>query len=113
MDCRRLTVTGNALTYFQNLKNPIEDYYGKRHDKTVYVVVFQEGGVLREKITKICDSFMGERFEVPHGGFLAKINEIEQKINETKGVMAYTKSEIRSYLETINRLEDQDDVSAI
>lgn len=31
---------GNALTYFQDLKNPIEDYYGKKHEKTVYVVVF-------------------------------------------------------------------------
>ena len=79
----------------------------------MYVVVFQEGGILREKITKICDSFMGERFEIPHGGFAGKIHEIEKKINETKGVMSYTRSEIRSYLDTINRLEDNDDVSAI
>ena len=108
-----LNPVGNALSYFQELKNPIEDYFGRKHDKTVYVVVFQEGGVLREKITRICDSFMGERFEFPHGSFLAKIHEIEKKISETKGVMQYTRSEIRNYLETINRLEDNNDVSLI
>jgi len=33
--------------------------------KSVYIVVFQEGPQLRDKIVRICDSFLGQRFEIP------------------------------------------------
>lgn len=106
------TTRGNALTYFSDFPNPIEDYYGKKQWKTVYVVVFQEGDTLRDKITRICDSFMGERFEIPTGGFQAKMQDIENKILDTKNIMQLSKDEIRKYLLGINKFDDQD-VSAI
>ena len=104
---------GNVFTYFQDLNTQVEDYYGKKHEKCSYIVLFQEGLHLREKITRICDSFLGERFEIPHGGFKGKLLEIEAKISETKGVMMTTRTEIRKYLESINRLEDGEQTSAI
>lgn len=29
------------------------------------MVVYQDGDVIRDRVQKICDSFMGQRFEVP------------------------------------------------
>lgn len=78
---------GNALTYFKNFKAPMQDFYGKDQFKSVYVVVFQEGEVLREKIGRICDSFMGERYDIPSHGIQQKIEEIENRIQETKNVI--------------------------
>ena len=103
---------GNALCYFENFKAPIRDYYGNMTQKSVYVVIFQEGGSIRDKIIRICDSFLGERFDIPSGGVNTKINEINNKINDTRNVMQTTLDEIRKYLISINRA-DNTETSAI
>jgi len=72
----------------------------------VYVVIFQDGSSIRDKILKICDSFMGERFEIPEGGIANKINEINAKINDTRNVMGTTHDEVRNYLMKINKMEN-------
>lgn len=99
---------GNALCYFDDFKAPIKDYYGNVTQKSVYVVIFQEGGSMREKIIRICDSFLGERFDIPSGGVNAKIQEINNKINDTRNVMQITMDEVKKYLESINRAENTD-----
>ena len=33
--------------------------------KSVYIVMFWDGDAVREKIIRICDSFTGNRYEVP------------------------------------------------
>jgi hypothetical protein len=54
---------GKALTFFYDFSLPQKD--GTLHHKSVYIVVFQEGRQLREKIIRICDSFLGQRFDLP------------------------------------------------
>ncbi len=62
---------GKALTYFKEFTLPRQRVAGQwvTKQKAVYIVVFQEGRQIREKITRICDSFMGQRFDLPplHG----------------------------------------------
>lgn len=61
---------GKALTYFRDLDSAgLQDYAGQMDHKlrTVYVIVFQDGSHTRDKLTKICDSFMGKNFEIPQG----------------------------------------------
>jgi V-type H+-transporting ATPase subunit a len=97
---------GNALTYFEDFNVPLKDYYGNGTQKSVYVVIFQEGSSVREKIIKICDSFLGERFDIPPGGVGEKINEINAKINDARNVMGTTNDEVRNYLMKINRMDN-------
>lgn len=53
-------------------------------------MAYEEGNHLREKIGKICDSFIANRFQLPSEGhgdkkaFQRKIGSINQKIDETK-----------------------------
>jgi hypothetical protein len=58
---------GKALTYFKEFPLPRTRVQGQwvTKYKAVYIVVFQEGRQIREKITRICDSFMGQRFDLP------------------------------------------------
>jgi hypothetical protein len=58
---------GKALTFFKDFEVESGDT-AKLKNKTVYIVVFQEGRQLREKIVRICDSFMGQRFDLPSMG---------------------------------------------
>ncbi|CAI2384126.1 unnamed protein product [Moneuplotes crassus] len=97
---------GNALTYFEDFDNPIKDYDGKEIQKSVYVVIFQEGDTIKEKIVKICDSFLGEIFDIPTGGIQEKIDEINHKINDTQNVIGASNEEIRNYLIEINKMNN-------
>ena len=53
---------GKALTYFNDLNTKgLKDYAGALDHRlrSVYVIVFQDGQHIRDKLNKICDSFMG------------------------------------------------------
>jgi len=49
---------GKALTHFS------EPFTQDGKSKIVYMVVFQDGQVIRNSVTKIADSFMGSRFDI-------------------------------------------------
>lgn len=63
---------GKALTSFTEFPLPRQKIKGQwvNKNKAVYIVVFQEGRQIRERITRICDSFMGQRFDLPPLGGL-------------------------------------------
>ena len=46
----------------------MKDYFGHDVAKTLYVLIFQDGNHFKEKIQRICDSFMGKRYQLPDGG---------------------------------------------
>lgn len=50
---------GQALTHFRYF---LQDGVGK----VTYLVVFQSMGKSKDRIQRICDSFMGQRFEIPN-----------------------------------------------
>lgn len=50
---------GKALTFFDDFDLPTRDANGRPKTKAVYIVVFQEGRQIRDRIVRICDSFMG------------------------------------------------------
>ena len=61
---------GKALTYLRDLEEQgFQDYSGKSEKRlrSVYVIVFSDGPHIRDRLTKICDSFLGNTFEIPSG----------------------------------------------
>lgn len=54
---------GKALTYFSDFT--VRNQKNERVPKSVYIVVFQDGRMMRDRIERICDSFMGQRFDLP------------------------------------------------
>jgi len=62
------TTRGKALTYFNDMDSAgLQDYAGglDNRARTVYVIVFQDGQHVRDKLVKICDSFLGKNFDIP------------------------------------------------
>ncbi len=51
--------------------------------------MFWEGANLRERITKICDSFSGERFDVPQTPteIFEKLESVETAIVDARSVL--------------------------
>jgi F0F1-type ATP synthase membrane subunit b/b' len=65
--------------------------------------VFQDGRQLREKIVRICDSFMGQRFDLPHLGLIDnRIGEVKKNIQESKNLTETSKKYLKTYLNQIN-----------
>jgi len=84
--------------------------------KTVYIVVFPEGQRIRDKIIRICDSFMGKRFDLPPlEGIESKRQEIKAQIKEAYELNSRSKKELKNYLAKINQLSEQSEeqVSAL
>lgn len=71
---------GNAIVCFKEFTKPICDYVGKKYFKSAYVIIFQEGEFVRDKIIRICDSFTGERYEIPYAAFLANSRNLKSKL---------------------------------
>ena len=69
---------GQALTHFS-------PYDQDGQLKVSYLVVFQSMGRTRDRIQKICDSFMGQRFEIPDLRSLAeRAQSTEEQIRKSK-----------------------------
>lgn len=51
---------GNALIEFKDMDKAVVNSENIPEHKTVYIIVFQEGEELRNKLTGVCDSFSGK-----------------------------------------------------
>ena len=105
---------GKALTYFSDfeVRNPIVGAVVKGgpkkiQQKSVYIVVFQEGRMIRERIVRICDSFMGQRFDLPPLANIApKIEEVRRNINESRNLTETSRRYLKNYLQQINLINN-------
>lgn len=78
--------------------------------KSVYIIVFWDGHHIREKIQKICDSFSGNRYELPElSSIPGKIQEIKNSIENAKNVYDSTRRLLRDLLINFDKISDNDD----
>lgn len=88
---------GKALTHFSDFE--ADNSSGKKIGKSVYIVVFQDGRQIRDRIVRICDSFLGQRFDLPPISMMKqKIDEVRRNIFESKNLTKTSKMYLRNYL---------------
>lgn len=88
---------GRALTHFKPFTN--EDGV----EKVAYLVVFSAAGGNKERVQKICDSFMGQRFEIPDLNTLDEvILEIKEKIKKAINLRDTSIGQLKDYLYDLN-----------
>ena len=59
---------GKSYVHTQNYDHVPELAAHLQKTRTIYIIMFWDQGTIRDRIKKICDSFAGERFEIPQGG---------------------------------------------
>jgi hypothetical protein len=59
--------------------------------KMVFLIAFPDGLYLRQKLCKVTDSFFGQRYEIPYGGILMKIQELEKSIADLGQMVGQTR----------------------
>lgn len=70
-----------------------------RPNKSVYIITFFEKELVN-KVTKICDSFTSERFEIPDTtqdkkALNQKIEEVKKNIEDSRSVLNKTRQNLR------------------
>ena len=65
--------------------------------KVVYMVVYQDGPTIRDRVQKICDSFMGSRFEIPDLGdpLFAELSRVRNQIQEDQSLLKMSRIQLR------------------
>ena len=91
---------GNSYVYSQEAEEPNEQ--GK--SEAVYIIVFWGGEHIQSKIERICDSFSGNRFELPPSDALeAKEQELKEQLETALNLVESTRSQLREQLQQFNR----------
>ena len=108
---------GKVLTHFDQQLFKIEDHDGHTKERAVYILVFQQGVYLKDKIQRICESFLGKIFALPEDGqggaksFLRVMKEVKDKIKNTFNLIDVTKIRMKEYLTDVQVMEEANDVS--
>jgi V-type H+-transporting ATPase subunit a len=89
---------GKALTHFS------APFTQDKTQKVVYMVVYQDGQMIRDRVQKICDSFMGSRFEIGSLGdnLFSELSDVRSKIEGDRELLKTSKTTLREYLISIN-----------
>lgn len=76
--------------------------------KAVYLVVYQDGQTIRERVQKICDSFMGQRFEIPSfSSIQSQGQETKNDIEKAENLLVTSEQQLRDYLKQINKIQGE------
>jgi hypothetical protein len=108
---------GKVLCYFDPHHFKVKDFDGIEKHRVVYVLVFQEGGYLKDKVKRICDAFLGKTFELPaegHGGpeeFYRVMSELRENILKVLSLINESKHQMGEYLRDFQKLECATQVS--
>jgi hypothetical protein len=64
--------------------------------RSVYIITFQNGPHIKEKIERICDSFSGQRYELPPLAEIpSNIQKVGNSIADARNVYTKTKRSLR------------------
>lgn len=73
--------------------------------RSVYIIVFQTGPHIKEKIERICDSFTGQRYEIPDLPQIpANIQKVQNSIVDARNVYYKTKKSLKQQLTIFDRI---------
>ena len=86
----------------------------KEETRCAYIIMFWDGAMQRERIQKICDSFSGDRFDVPQNQMQINeaIRQVKGKIDDARRLVKDTRRGLRTQLLDFDRVQGQDDNSA-
>lgn len=95
------TTKGKSFLFVQDYKN--DEQVGNRAPRCVYIIMYWAGATIREKIFRICDSFDGQRFDLPHPDAVDKqIKRMSQSILDARNVLLQTRNSMKDQLNHFN-----------
>ena len=85
---------GNALVISKN-EDGVKGFKKKILQKSIFIVIFQEGNALRHKIEAVALNFSKTLFKIPNRNVIIKLNKIQGKIDQTKQLIKLSISNLK------------------
>lgn len=85
------------LCYFSDQNFTVVTSTLEKIEKVVYVLVFQQGSFLLDRVHKICESFCGKIYDLPESDqgnlqtYINMIQELKQSLTRTKSLIKITR----------------------
>ena len=76
--------------------------------RSVYIIMYWDGAAIRDRISRICDSFTGQRFELPDGDIGAEITQVTNSIGDARSVLEQTRKSLRDQLVQFDKIDGGD-----
>jgi V-type H+-transporting ATPase subunit a len=96
---------GTTLVVFSDFEQAHKDFSGKEVMKSAYFVTFQDVEHIRNRVMRICESFNGQRFDLPGPEQITqKLAEIKRSIQDAEALKKSSKKQLRTYLTQINTI---------
>lgn len=77
--------------------------------RSVYIIMYWDGRTIKDRIEKICDSFSGQRFDLPAGDIGPEIDRIKNSITDARSVLEETRKSVRDQLLQFDKIEGADE----
>ena len=97
---------GKVLVNTKEIK-PSKNSKFKNTLKSSFVLTFQEGFNMRDKIERIWDGVKAKLYEFPERNLKGVLSDLDKKIVETKVLLRNSNIELRNYLIRLNDLDSQ------
>lgn len=92
---------GKSFVFTQDYMN--DEQIQNKRPRAVYIIMYWAGATIREKIFRICDSFDGQRFELPHHEAVDRqIRRMNQSVVDARNVLVQTRNSLRDQLNHFN-----------
>lgn len=103
---------GKSFMFVQDYE--ADEDIGQVARRSVYVIMYWDGQHIRERIARICDSFSGQRFELPPLGEIQdQIARVTTSIADARSVLQQTRTSLREQLVQFDKIDGADDDSKI
>lgn len=84
---------GKSIMFVQDCAE--DEDLGTAPRRSVYIIMYWDGQAIKDRIEKICDSFSGERFELPDGDIGPEIERVKNSIKDARSVLDETRKSVR------------------
>jgi len=97
---------GNALIQVKDIKP--KKIKPTKIQRSSFLITFQEGFSMREKLQRITQSFGARLYDYPDQDFFKVIEDLKTKMVDTKRLLKDSNRELRNYLIRLNDLEQKE-----
>jgi vacuolar-type H+-ATPase subunit I/STV1 len=99
---------GKAFVQFFEMQVPKEDRMvglNDHREKVTYIIMFEEGRFMKDRIQRLCSSFMEPLFTINESEITNMVETTRKQKEDTKAIIKSTKNQLKDFLVTINRIE--------
>lgn len=98
---------GKSIIFVQDCEE--DDDLGTAPRRSIFIIMFWDGRVTKDKIEGICEKFSGTKYKLPDGDIGPEIEKVKESIKDARSVLEQTRKSVRDQLLQFDKIEGADE----